>query len=95
MSLINATYFQDLQDTQIAHYPDFDARVQEEARRLFNDYDPAQYEWSATPTTDLCRVCYEWRRFPPGQRHFGYAWWRVCPHDCPCDHHAGEVWIAS
>jgi hypothetical protein len=46
------------------------------------------------PEDGTCRRCYQWRRYPPGQEHFGYAWWRICPHGCDCAHHADEIWIA-
>ena len=38
---------------------------------------------------ELCE-CYDWRPFPPGQEHFGYAAF----HLEPCDHaHHGEIWL--
>lgn len=46
------------------------------------------------PPDGACLSCYEWRRYPGGQSHFGWAWWRTCAHDCPCAHHADEVWLA-
>ena len=44
------------------------------------------------PDDGTCRKCYEWRRYPPGQEHFGYAWWRTCPDWCECEHHKNEIW---
>ncbi|MBP2704425.1 hypothetical protein JOL79_11430 [Microbispora sp. RL4-1S] len=46
------------------------------------------------PPPDECLKCYEWRRFPEGQAHFGWGWWRICPHTCGCKHHETEVWLA-
>jgi hypothetical protein len=46
------------------------------------------------PDGGTCLSCYDWRRYPGGQRHFGWAWWRTCAHGCPCAHHADEVWLA-
>jgi hypothetical protein len=87
-------------DAEIAKVGDarFNALVQREAARWLDipNYNPTEYRWNATPDQDgTCRLCYEWRRFPPGQRHFGYAWWRMCPSTCGCAHHAGETWMAA
>lgn len=59
-------------------------------------YDPAAYQWSPAPAAAdaTCRDCYEWRRYPLGQRHFGFAWWRRCDNSCTHPHHADEIWIA-
>jgi hypothetical protein len=46
------------------------------------------------PDDGTCLTCCEWRRYPPGQEHFGWAWWRICGHDCAHPHHADEVWLA-
>ena len=46
------------------------------------------------PDDGTCRECYQWRRYRPGQEHFGWAWWRTCDHGCGCTHHADEVWLA-
>jgi hypothetical protein len=46
------------------------------------------------PDDGTCLTCYEWRRYPSGQEHFGWAWWRTCAHGCACAHHADEVWLA-
>jgi hypothetical protein len=55
----------------------------------------ADRDGTAAGTPDgMCPVCYEWRRYPPGQEHFGWSWWRTCARDCPCAHHADEVWLA-
>jgi len=59
-------------------------------------YIPDDWEWSQEPPDDgTCRECYEWRRYPEGQRHFGMTWWRVCGQDCGCAHHANELWLAA
>ena len=47
------------------------------------------------PEPGQCPLCYEWRRYPPGQEHFGFAWWRICQPGCVCAHHDNEVWLAS
>jgi hypothetical protein len=46
------------------------------------------------PEDGICHECYQWRRYPSGQEHFGWAWWRTCDHGCGCAHHADEVWLA-
>ena len=46
------------------------------------------------PPDGQCLSCYEWHRYPSGQEHFGWAWWRTCDHGCGCAHHADEVWLA-
>lgn len=60
-------------------------------------YDPTKYRWNVEPdpSDEQCRKCYAWRRFPIGQRHFGFAWWRTCSNrgDCPCEHHRDEFWV--
>jgi hypothetical protein len=43
-------------------------------------------------TESGCPTCYEWRRFPGGQKHFGWVWWKLCDWECPHAHHRGEVW---
>lgn len=61
-------------------------------------YNAADYEWSIEPPDDddTCRTCYEWRRYPQGQQHFGFAWWRVCDSRlCDHEHHLTEVWMAA
>lgn len=45
------------------------------------------------PGGDLCQECFEWRPYPPGQEHFGWAWWRTCEPGCAHAHHEAEVWI--
>ena len=91
-------------DEQIALIGDeqFNALVQAEAAAFFEQrgygvYDASQYIWHKDPPSDhtLCSRCYAWRRYPPGQRHFGYAGWRVCANDCTCAHHRDEIWIAG
>lgn len=54
------------------------------------------------PDDGTCRECYEWRRYPPGQEHFGWAWRRIChltpapgPLHCGHAHHDGEIWLAA
>lgn len=54
------------------------------------------------PDEGLCADCFGWRRYGPGQEHFGWAWWRTCdsggwrPGDgCQHGHHKDEVWMAS
>jgi hypothetical protein len=50
---------------------------------------------ATTPPDDgTCTACYQWRRYPTRQEHFGWAWWRICPRDCQCAHHKDEIWIA-
>ncbi len=83
-------------DEQIDKYGnDFNIDVIREANIDFKEwYDHKKYLWKK-PTKDLpCQICYEWRRFPKGQRHFGYAWWRICSKECTCSHHKEEVWMA-
>jgi hypothetical protein len=77
----------------------FNQLVQREAARLLGAaYDASRYDWTAEPPVDdasVCRQCYVWQRFPPGQRHFGYAWQRMCRKDCPCAVHDSEIWRAA
>lgn len=47
------------------------------------------------PVDGTCRECYEWRSYPAGQVHFGYAWWKTCSWTCEHQHHVGEIWMAS
>ena len=74
---------------------------QETGRQMFAGYDPAAYRWSVEPPPDgLCLPCYVWRRYPLGQRHFGFTWFRVCedappPWGCRCAHHETETWWAG
>jgi len=91
-------FFRDWTDAQIARLPaeTFNTLVQREAHRFQGDeYNPSRYQWGEPPTTDVCRVCYAWRRYPVGQRHFGFAWWRICDANCPHEHHRDEVWLAA
>ena len=69
-------------------------------------YNPDKYRWEAEAPKDfhcqqckepICLKCCEWRRYGPGQRHFGYTWWGTCKvfsQSCDCEHHKHEVWIA-
>ncbi len=50
--------------------------------------------WQDPPDDGTCTECFEWRRYPPGQEHFGFAWWRTC-HGCDHKHHEDEVWLAA
>jgi hypothetical protein len=95
----------DFSDAQIAARGDemFNKLVQKAAAELVRSgmiggsYDPSQFAWSAEPPDDgTCRECYTWRRYPPGQRHFGYVWFHTC-HNPACNHahHTEEVWMAS
>jgi len=99
--------YRDASDAVIAHMGDeaFNAAVQAEAKTVFPDYDPAGYhaDWPdgwvsyhwGPPPENQCLLCYEWRRYPMGQRHFGFAWWRICnSNTCTCAHHETEVWYA-
>jgi hypothetical protein len=54
---------------------------------------PPPHNSPRPPDDDTCRECYEWRRYPPGQEHFGWAWWRKCGR-CDHEHHKNEVWLA-
>jgi hypothetical protein len=53
------------------------------------------------PDDGLCLECFKWRRYGPGQEHFGWAWWRCCGpglgtgERCAHEHHKDEVWLAS
>ena len=89
--------FQDYSDSQIQELGNvnFDELVRREAARLYPKYNPSRYTWSSVPIDDQCPRCYEWRRFPPGQRHFGFAWWRICSRGCTCGHHKEEMWMAG
>lgn len=55
---------------------------------------PAERRSALPPDDDTCRDCSEWRMYPPGQEHFGFAWWRTCPWTCSHDHHRDETWLA-
>ena len=61
------------------------------------DYNADKYQWSLEPPleAETCRDCYEWRRYPIGQRHFGFAFWKRCHWDCGHSHHADEMWMAG
>lgn len=89
----------DFDDAQIAELRDsrFNELVQAEASRIFgSQYDASQYCWDASPPDgdeDVCRECNEWRRYPPGQRHFGFRWVRTCKSYCECACHEKEIWI--
>jgi hypothetical protein len=57
-------------------------------------YNKDDYNWNE-PTSEQCLLCYEWRRYPPHQRHFGYSWWLKCSKNstgCDCEHHKHETW---
>lgn len=57
--------------------------------------DSHPLSFSGMPPDDgNCRKCYEWRMFPPGQRQFGWAWWKYCDRYCECEHHKDEIWLA-
>lgn len=56
------------------------------------EYDAELYEWSQVPPFPMCGQCFEWRRYPAGQRHFGLAWWKICSWQCSHEHHADEEW---
>lgn len=75
----------------------YNALVQREVATWWDGespYDPQEYNWRETPPDDgQCQACYRWRRYGPGQRHFGYAYWRVCV-DCDHEHHKQEIWMA-
>lgn len=47
------------------------------------------------PPPSGCGECYEWRRYPHGQEHFGWHWVRACGHGCEHAHHVDEVWLAG
>jgi hypothetical protein len=60
---------------------------------------------ATSPPTGECTDCFEWRRYPGGQAHFGWGWWMICrsisayeEEERLCkfghDHHDGEVWLA-
>jgi hypothetical protein len=63
----------------------------------FGTYRASNFLWNIEPPDDgICRLCYEWRRYPVGQRHFGFSWWRTCKLDhCSCEHHKTVVWMAT
>ena len=47
------------------------------------------------PPEGQCLDCYDWCRYPPGQEHFGWAWWCTCGlSGCGHEHHRTEVWLA-
>ena len=79
---------------------DEDARYQAEGIAIFaragKTYRASDYVWTPTPPDAQCGLCYEWRRYPEGQRHFGFAWWRICDSmSCSCAHHTDETWTAT
>lgn len=47
------------------------------------------------PDDGTCTECFEWRRYPPGQEHFGFAWFKICGGLCEHEHHDHEVWHAA
>lgn len=60
---------------------------------------------ATNPPLGECWDCFDWRRNPGGQAHFGWTWWMVCrsigaptPEGRLCrfghDHHDGEIWLA-
>lgn len=58
---------------------------------------------ATSPPSGECLDCFEWRRYPGGQQHFGWGWWLTCfsfgdpeQRGCPYGHahHDGEVWLA-
>jgi hypothetical protein len=52
---------------------------------------PEQYD--PQRPVGLCE-CYDWRPFPPGQEHFGYAAFHLEPRFvCDHAHHDGEIWL--
>lgn len=75
----------------------FNKLVQREAARLFEGYNPNDHDWSATPTAPapLCESRYEWKRYPVGQRHFGYFWAGWCKDKDNCKYHKDEILFAS
>jgi hypothetical protein len=87
-------------DEQIAEYGNelFDKLVQEEAYRNAEGYDHKIFSWACVPPFPMCMWCFEWRRYPKGQRHFGWAAWMRCgflnEKSCDCAHHEHEVWMA-
>ena len=71
----------------------FNLAVQIEAKNEFgDDYKKDNYSWEKTPSDTQCLKCNEWRRFPPGERHFGYGWFKTCDQDCKCGCHNEEIW---
>jgi hypothetical protein len=88
--------YSDASDEQIASMGDdaFNAAVQAEAESFIDAYDPESYSWQAARPEDICGRCYSWRRYPPGQRQFGYVGMRICPDSCCCVHHDTEIWLA-
>jgi hypothetical protein len=55
----------------------------------------------AAPPDGECSDCYQWRRYPPGQEHFGWQWWMICDNGrlgygtCQHEHHRDEIWLAA
>jgi len=75
---------------------DFDLIVTTAAKVAIPDFEATKYRWDhVTPEDGICRLCYQWRRYPVGQRHFGFTWFRVCSESCVCEHHGSDVWIGS
>ena len=70
----------------------FNALVQRQAEFEVADYNAADHFW-IEPADSACPQCYRWERFPPGERHFGFAWWRQCDWVCSCTHHSKGIWI--
>ena len=83
-------------DAEIAAMGDkaFDQAVQEEADGWLEGYEPSSFMWRK-PNSPPCSKCYRWGRCPPGQRHFGYVYSRICDRSCECAHHASEIWLAA
>lgn len=53
---------------------------------------------TGAPDDGTCRDCYEWRRYPNGQEHFGWIWWATCEGrwgGCGHEHHNGEIALAT
>jgi hypothetical protein len=88
-------YLDEARDPDITEHQR-DLLYQEVGKLIVEGYDPARYKWSDTPQTgdDLCLACYEYRRYPDWQQHFGFAWWKTCGWDCTHEHHRDEVWRA-
>lgn len=79
-------------DDQIAEVGDdaYNAMVQRSAGTRWPGYLPDGWCWDGQPPSTnepMCHACIAWRRFPPGQRHMGFSWWRICGPECACRHH--------
>jgi len=83
--------YTDYSDEQIQALGDdvYNLFVQREAGIRNRDYRAERYLWASLPPVEdnMCVECYDYRRFPIGQRHLGYSWWRICPQGCPHEHH--------